>query len=77
MPVSRLFEHLGKSDRLDCARLVFDNDAPTLALAQFPRCQRISWPSDLMVPAGDHMVIAETSQTQTPFLIKAGGIGAR
>jgi IclR family transcriptional regulator, mhp operon transcriptional activator len=38
-------------------------------------CQRISWPSDLMVPAGDHMLIAETSQTQTPFLIKAGGIG--
>jgi IclR family transcriptional regulator, mhp operon transcriptional activator len=29
-----------------------------------------------MVPAGDHMVIAETSQTQTPFLIKAGGIGS-
>jgi IclR family transcriptional regulator, mhp operon transcriptional activator len=40
-------------------------------------CQRISWPSDLMVPAGDHMVIAESSQTQTPFLIKAGGIGSR
>ena len=38
-------------------------------------CQKISWPSDLMVPAGDHMLIAETSQTQTPFLIKAGGIG--
>ena len=30
----------------------------------------------MMVPAGDHMVIAETSQTQTPFLIKAGGIGS-
>ena len=29
-----------------------------------------------MVPAGDHMIIAETSQTQTPFLIKAGGIGS-
>jgi IclR family mhp operon transcriptional activator len=38
-------------------------------------CQKISWPSDMMVPAGDHMIIAETSQTQTPFLIKAGGIG--
>lgn len=37
-------------------------------------CQRISWPSDMMVPAGDHMVIAESSQTQTPFLIKAGGV---
>jgi IclR family transcriptional regulator, mhp operon transcriptional activator len=40
-------------------------------------CQRISWPSDMMVPAGDHMVIAESSQMQTPFLIKAGGIGTR
>jgi DNA-binding IclR family transcriptional regulator len=29
-----------------------------------------------LIPAGDHMVIAETSQTQTPFLIKAGGIGS-
>jgi IclR family transcriptional regulator, mhp operon transcriptional activator len=38
-------------------------------------CRKISWPSDLMVPATDHMLIAETSQTQTPFLIKAGGIG--
>ena len=28
-----------------------------------------------MVPAGDHMLIAETSQMQTPFLIRAGGIG--
>lgn len=40
-------------------------------------CQRISWPSDLMVPAGGHMIIVETSQTQTPFLIKAGGIGSQ
>jgi len=39
-------------------------------------CQKISWPSDMMVPAGDHMAIAETSQTRTPFLIKAGGIGS-
>jgi IclR family mhp operon transcriptional activator len=37
-------------------------------------CQKISWPSDMMVPAGDHMVIAESSQTQTPFLIRAGGV---
>jgi len=44
--------------------------APVLDLL----CQRISWPSDLMVPAGNHMVIAESSQTQTPFLIKAGGV---
>jgi IclR family mhp operon transcriptional activator len=30
-------------------------------------CQKISWPSDLMVPAGDHMEIRETSRVQTPF----------
>jgi len=42
-------------------------------------CQRLSWPSHMMVPAGDHMLIAETSQMRTPFLIpfliRAGGIG--
>jgi IclR family mhp operon transcriptional activator len=32
-------------------------------------CQKISWPSDLMVPAGDHMEIRETSRTHSPFLI--------
>ncbi len=31
-------------------------------------CQKVSWPSDLMVPAGDHMEIRETSRTQSPFL---------
>jgi IclR family mhp operon transcriptional activator len=38
-------------------------------------CQKVSWPSDMMVPSGDHMLIAESSQTRTPFLINAGGIG--
>ena len=38
-------------------------------------CQKVSWPSDLMVPAGDHMLIAETSRTQTPFPINAGLVG--
>ena len=38
-------------------------------------CRQISWPSDLLVPAGDHMELAETSQTHSPFLIKASGIG--
>jgi len=30
-------------------------------------CRKISWPSDLMVPAGDHMEIRETSRVRTPF----------
>jgi IclR family mhp operon transcriptional activator len=41
-------------------------------------CQKISWPSDLLVPAGDTMLIAETSRTRTPF--RLGGparIGVR
>src|SRR5258705_1881740 len=32
-------------------------------------CQKISWPSDLMVPAGDHMEIRESSRVRTPFAI--------
>jgi IclR family mhp operon transcriptional activator len=38
-------------------------------------CQKISWPSDLLVPAGEHMDIAETSQTHSPFLIPVSRIG--
>ena len=30
-------------------------------------CQKVSWPSDLFVPAGDHMERRETSRAQTPF----------
>lgn len=32
-------------------------------------CQRISWPSDLFVPAGDHLLLVETSRSMTPFLV--------
>lgn len=32
-------------------------------------CQKVSWPSDLMVPAGDHLEVRETSRTQSPFMI--------
>lgn len=32
-------------------------------------CQKVSWPSDLLVPAGDHLEIRETSRTQSPFMI--------
>jgi DNA-binding IclR family transcriptional regulator len=31
--------------------------------------------SDLLVPAGDHMEVAETSQPQSPFLIRVSPIG--
>lgn len=32
-------------------------------------CQNVSWPSDLMVPAGDHMEVRESSRVRTPFSI--------
>ena len=38
-------------------------------------CQRASWPSDLMVPAGDHMEIRETTRTRSPFLLQQESIG--
>ena len=40
-------------------------------------CQRIRWPSDLMLPAADCMHIAETSQAITPFNMKISSIGTR
>jgi len=40
-------------------------------------CQRASWPSDLMVPAGDHMEIRETTRTRSPFLLLQERIGWR
>lgn len=33
-------------------------------------CQKVLWPSDLMVPAGDHMERRETSQAGTPFFVR-------
>jgi IclR family transcriptional regulator, mhp operon transcriptional activator len=61
--------------RIPRRQIRYDRVAEAAAPVLDRLCQKISWPSDLMVPAGDHMLIAETSQTHTPFLIKAGGIG--
>ncbi len=38
-------------------------------------CERVSWPSDLMVPAGDHMEIRETSRARSPILLQSERIG--
>jgi IclR family transcriptional regulator, mhp operon transcriptional activator len=38
-------------------------------------CQRVSWPSDLMVPAGDHMEIRETSRARSPILLQEERVG--
>src|SRR5216684_1797621 len=56
-------------------RAGFDRIAEAAAPVLDRLCQQISWPSDLLVPAGDHMEIAETSQTHSPFMIKVSGIG--
>ncbi|MBM3530855.1 MAG: helix-turn-helix domain-containing protein [Alphaproteobacteria bacterium] len=51
-----------KSDRHD---RIAEAAAPVLDRL----CQKISWPSDLLVPAGDHMEIRESSRVRTPFSI--------
>jgi IclR family mhp operon transcriptional activator len=32
-------------------------------------CQKVKWPSDLLVPAGDHMERRETSRALSPFIV--------
>jgi IclR family mhp operon transcriptional activator len=60
--ISSTLTHLGrKRDRYD---RVAEAAAPVLDRL----CQSVSWPSDLMVPAGDHLEIRETSRTQSPFI---------
>jgi IclR family transcriptional regulator, mhp operon transcriptional activator len=53
--------------RLARKRDRYDRVAEAAAPVLDRLCQKISWPSDLMVPAGDHMEIRETSRTQSPF----------
>jgi IclR family mhp operon transcriptional activator len=38
-------------------------------------CQRLAWPSDLAVPAGDHMENRETSRTHSPFIVFHDRVG--
>jgi IclR family mhp operon transcriptional activator len=61
--ISTNLSHLArKRDRYDG---VAEAAAPVLDRL----CQKVSWPSDLMVPAGDHMEIRESSRVRTPFAI--------
>jgi IclR family mhp operon transcriptional activator len=63
--------------RMARRRAGYDRIAEAAAPVLDRLCQQISWPSDLLVAAGDHMEIVETSQTHSPFLIKVSGIGQR
>jgi IclR family mhp operon transcriptional activator len=38
-------------------------------------CARVSWPSEFLVPAGDHMEVRESSRPRSPFAIATYGIG--
>jgi IclR family mhp operon transcriptional activator len=58
--ISAFTRMAGKRDRHD---RVAEAAAPVLDRL----CQKVLWPSDLMVPAGDHMERRETSQAYTPF----------
>jgi IclR family mhp operon transcriptional activator len=55
--------------RLTRKRDRFDRVAEAAAPVLDRLCQKLSWPSDLMVPAGDHLEIRETSRTKTPLMI--------
>jgi IclR family mhp operon transcriptional activator len=55
--------------RLARKRDRYDRVAEAAAPVLDRLCQKVSWPSDLMVPAGDHMEIRESSRVRTPFAI--------
>jgi IclR family mhp operon transcriptional activator len=55
--------------RLTRKRDRYDRVAEAAAPVLDRLCQKVSWPSDLMVPAGDHLEIRETSRAQTPLMI--------
>jgi IclR family transcriptional regulator, mhp operon transcriptional activator len=58
--ISAFTRMAGRRDRYD---RVAEAAAPILDRL----CRKVLWPSDLMVPAGDHMERRETSQAHTPF----------
>ena len=60
-----------KRDRYD---RVAEAAAPVLA----ELCRKVKWPSDLFVPAGDHMERRETSKPHSPFVLPGypGQLGA-
>jgi IclR family mhp operon transcriptional activator len=53
--------------RLARRRDRFDAVAEAAAPVLDRLCQKVSWPSDLLVPAGDHMEIRESSRVRTVF----------
>ena len=52
----------------------YDRVAEVAAPLLHRLCQQVSWPSELLVPAGDHLEVRESSRTETPFPIVYFGI---
>lgn len=58
----------------------YDPVAEAAAPVLFRLCQKVKWPSDLFVPAGDYMEGRETSRPLSPFVVRTvqgSIIGAR
>jgi IclR family mhp operon transcriptional activator len=49
----------------------YDRVAEAAAPVLVRLCERVRWPSDLFVPAGDHMEKRETSRLYSPFLLSS------
>ena len=60
--LSALTSVVRKRDRYDG---VAEAAAPVLVRL----CRKVKWPSDLFVPAGDHMERRETSRPYSPFFL--------
>jgi IclR family mhp operon transcriptional activator len=60
----RLSAFTGVARKQDAHELVAEAAAPVLDSL----CQKVKWPSDLLVPAGDHMERRETSRALSPLI---------
>jgi IclR family mhp operon transcriptional activator len=66
--ISALTTAVRKHDRYDP---VAEAAAPVLDRL----CRHVLWPSDLLVPAGDHMEVRETTRTHSPLVFHLNHIG--
>ena len=48
----------------------YDRVAEAAAPVLLRLCEKVKWPSDLFVPAGDHMERRETSRPHSPFMLQ-------
>jgi hypothetical protein len=51
----------------------YDRVAEATAPVLIRLCEKVKWPSDLCVPAGDYMERRETSRPHTPFVLRGMG----